>query len=209
MSWVQWKQKTVALSSRKNWFRWRSSQTRGQHCEVFSFKVLIMATTLRSLKIKTGVMKRLIKEFASYEKEVKIEEARLSKMIESGADPFDLKQQVRIPWCFPLWTKVEDAFHNHAYRKTSWQKPKLWFQSVRKGWRLHTETARIFLLYFNYVYVLNMLKRILTIFCLQMTMEDNTKELEDYQILQNVLDEATAKLNLLRESNFWSSIVVS
>ena len=51
--------------------------------------------TLRSLKIKTGTCKRIVKELHSYEKEVEREAAKTADMKEKGADPYDLKQQVR------------------------------------------------------------------------------------------------------------------
>ena len=53
-----------------------------------------MATTLRSLKIKTSTCKRILKELHSYEKEVETEAAKTAKMKDNGADPYDLKQQV-------------------------------------------------------------------------------------------------------------------
>ena len=51
--------------------------------------------TLRNLKIKTGTCKRIVKELHSYEKEVEREAAKTADMKEKGADPYDLKQQVR------------------------------------------------------------------------------------------------------------------
>lgn len=50
--------------------------------------------TIRDLKIKTSTCKRLLKELHSYEKEVEREAAKTANMKESGADPYDLKQQV-------------------------------------------------------------------------------------------------------------------
>ncbi|ERM95695.1 tubulin-folding cofactor A [Amborella trichopoda] len=52
--------------------------------------------TVRSLKIKTGTCKRILKELHSYEKEVEKEAAKTSDMKERGADPYDLKQQENV-----------------------------------------------------------------------------------------------------------------
>lgn len=51
--------------------------------------------TLRNLKIKTSTCKRIVKELRSYEKEVEKEAAKTADMKEKGADPYDLKQQVK------------------------------------------------------------------------------------------------------------------
>jgi tubulin-specific chaperone A len=53
--------------------------------------------TLRNLKIKASTCKRIVKELRSYEKEVDKEAAKTADMKEKGADPYDLKQLVRIP----------------------------------------------------------------------------------------------------------------
>ena len=50
----------------------------------------------KQLKIKTGVARRLQKELAAYTKELDVERARTDKMREGGADPSDLKHQVRV-----------------------------------------------------------------------------------------------------------------
>ncbi|KAH7443309.1 hypothetical protein KP509_02G029100 [Ceratopteris richardii] len=55
-----------------------------------------MATTMKSLRIKTGSCKRLLKELQAYEKEVERESAKTSKMKDNGADPYDLKQQENV-----------------------------------------------------------------------------------------------------------------
>ena len=55
-----------------------------------------MATTVRSLKIKTSTCKRIVKELHSYEKEVEREAAKTADMTEKGADPHDLKQQENV-----------------------------------------------------------------------------------------------------------------
>ncbi|ESW14363.1 hypothetical protein PHAVU_008G274500 [Phaseolus vulgaris] len=52
--------------------------------------------TLKSLKIKTGTCKRIVKELHSYEKEVEREAAKTADMKEKGADPYDLKQQENV-----------------------------------------------------------------------------------------------------------------
>ncbi|MCO5605009.1 hypothetical protein L7F22_059184 [Adiantum nelumboides] len=53
-----------------------------------------MAATMKSLRIKTGSCKRLLKELQAYEKEVERETAKTGRMKDDGADPHDLKQQV-------------------------------------------------------------------------------------------------------------------
>lgn len=52
-----------------------------------------MAATMKSLRIKTGSCKRLLKELQAYEKEVERETAKTTRMKDDGADPYDLKQQ--------------------------------------------------------------------------------------------------------------------
>jgi len=52
--------------------------------------------TLKTLKIKTGTCKRVLKELHSYEKEVDREAAKTADMKEKGADPYDLKQQENV-----------------------------------------------------------------------------------------------------------------
>lgn len=48
----------------------------------------------KSLKVKTGVCKRVMKELHSYEQEVEREFAKTENMKISQACPFDIKQQV-------------------------------------------------------------------------------------------------------------------
>lgn len=67
-----------------------------------------MATTVRSLKIKTSTCKRIVKELHSYEKEVEREAAKTADMTEKGADPHDLKQQV---YLLPLHLLSGDLPH--------------------------------------------------------------------------------------------------
>ncbi|KAK1326000.1 Tubulin-specific chaperone A [Acorus calamus] len=52
--------------------------------------------TLRNLKIKTGTCRRILKELHSYEKEVENEAKKTANMKDSGADPYDLKQQENV-----------------------------------------------------------------------------------------------------------------
>lgn len=52
-----------------------------------------MAATMKSLRIKTGSCKRLLKELQAYEKEVERETAKTNRMKDDGVDPHDLKQQ--------------------------------------------------------------------------------------------------------------------
>ena len=54
-----------------------------------------MGETLRQLKIKTGVVRRLKKELGMYAKELEGEKSRVQQMKDAGADPFDVKQAVR------------------------------------------------------------------------------------------------------------------
>jgi|AntAceMinimDraft_12_1070368.scaffolds.fasta_scaffold114187_1 hypothetical protein len=54
---------------------------------------------LRALKIKTGVMTRVKKELAMYQKEVTSEGAKLQAMHDAGRDSHDIKQQVGFAWC--------------------------------------------------------------------------------------------------------------
>ena len=53
-----------------------------------------MGETLRQLKIKTGVVRRLKKELGMYAKELEGEKSRVQQMKDAGADPFDVKQAV-------------------------------------------------------------------------------------------------------------------
>jgi tubulin-specific chaperone A len=50
--------------------------------------------TLKNLKIKTGVCKRMMKELHSYQTEADRECEKTDNMKNSHADPFDIKQQV-------------------------------------------------------------------------------------------------------------------
>lgn len=52
--------------------------------------------TLKDLKLKTGVCKRTLKEFQSYESEEKREAVKTQSMRDNNADPYDIKQQVEL-----------------------------------------------------------------------------------------------------------------
>ena len=51
-------------------------------------------SALKSLKVKMGVCKRVMKELHSYEQEVEREFAKTENMKNAQACPFDIKQQV-------------------------------------------------------------------------------------------------------------------
>ena len=51
---------------------------------------------IKQLEIKTGVVKRLIRERSSYEEEVVIEKDRLSRMKSSGKEEADLRLQSEV-----------------------------------------------------------------------------------------------------------------
>lgn len=52
--------------------------------------------TLKNLKIKTGVCKRMMKELHSYQTEADRECVKTDNMKNSHADPFDIKQQEHV-----------------------------------------------------------------------------------------------------------------
>ncbi|EKX50700.1 hypothetical protein GUITHDRAFT_103292 [Guillardia theta CCMP2712] len=52
-----------------------------------------MEETARQLKIKVGVVKRLTKEHASYQKEIDQQTAKIEKMTTAGDCEHDIKQQ--------------------------------------------------------------------------------------------------------------------
>uniref|UniRef100_A0A1E1WZT8 Tubulin-specific chaperone A n=1 Tax=Amblyomma aureolatum TaxID=187763 RepID=A0A1E1WZT8_9ACAR len=54
------------------------------------------AAAVRQLKIKTGVVKRMTKEKASYLKEVEVERERIAKMKEMGKEEYDVKRQEEV-----------------------------------------------------------------------------------------------------------------
>lgn len=53
---------------------------------------MAQADSVKQLKIKTGVVKRIHKELVYYKKEMDKEQAKVEKLIAAGADPHDLKQ---------------------------------------------------------------------------------------------------------------------
>ncbi len=53
------------------------------------------AEVIRTLKVKTGALKRVQKELSMYEKERDKEQARVEKLRADNAEPHDLKQAVR------------------------------------------------------------------------------------------------------------------
>jgi tubulin-specific chaperone A len=53
-------------------------------------------SALKSLKMKMGVCKRVMKELQSYEQEVEREFAKTENMKNAQACPFDIKQQVAL-----------------------------------------------------------------------------------------------------------------
>lgn len=56
--------------------------------------LVIMSEQLRSITIKTGIVRRLAKELNMYREEEKQEKEKVQKMKESGADPYDIKYAV-------------------------------------------------------------------------------------------------------------------
>ena len=73
--------------------------------------------SLRALKIKTGVLTRVKKELAMYEKEVVTEGAKLEKMKAEGADAHDVKQQDQVLGESKMMitdceTRLENAFND-------------------------------------------------------------------------------------------------
>lgn len=64
---------------------------------------------LKSLKIKTGICKRVMKEMQSYEAEAEREFAKVENMKKNHADPSDIKQQVA------LEIKFTNHHHHHLH----------------------------------------------------------------------------------------------
>ncbi|CAI2181663.1 8399_t:CDS:2 [Funneliformis geosporum] len=52
--------------------------------------------SLRDLKIKTGVVKRLYKEEKSYRKEVENQQKRIDKLTEDGTDEYTIAKQKEV-----------------------------------------------------------------------------------------------------------------
>lgn len=74
--------------------------------------------SMRNLKIKTGTCKRILKELHSYEKEVEREAKKTADMKERGADPYDLKQQVRFSSLFSLTFQDLQSYILYIYNRT-------------------------------------------------------------------------------------------
>ena len=53
-------------------------------------------STERQLKIQLGILKRMVKETQSYEKEVVDNESRVQKMKDDGKDPYDIRKQEEV-----------------------------------------------------------------------------------------------------------------
>ena len=50
--------------------------------------------SLKDLKIKTGILKRLDKELISYKKEYQTQTNRIQKLVDNKADEHDIRKQV-------------------------------------------------------------------------------------------------------------------
>ncbi len=50
----------------------------------------------KKVKVQTGVVKRLLKEVTSYEKEAVTNEARVQKMRDEGKDEYDIRKQEEV-----------------------------------------------------------------------------------------------------------------
>lgn len=51
---------------------------------------------IKQIKIKTGVVKRLAKEKAMYEKEAELQRLKVEKMKEEGKDEYEIKKQEEV-----------------------------------------------------------------------------------------------------------------
>lgn len=65
-----------------------------------------MSEQLRSITIKTGIVRRLAKELNMYREEEKKEKEKVQKMKESEADPYDIKYAVGAVGCLTKTTKL-------------------------------------------------------------------------------------------------------
>lgn len=73
--------------------------------------------TARTIKIKTGVLKRSIKDYTYYREEAKKLEERVDKLKEEGADEADVQKQTQVMQesvdMLPSWkTKIESALED-------------------------------------------------------------------------------------------------
>ena len=55
-----------------------------------------MSEINKKLKLQLGVSKRLLKEVASYEKEVLTQQVKVQKMKDDGKDPYDIRKQEEV-----------------------------------------------------------------------------------------------------------------
>ena len=55
-----------------------------------------MSACDKKLKIQVGIVKRMLKEVSNYEKEAKVNEARVQKMKDDGKDEYDIKKQQEV-----------------------------------------------------------------------------------------------------------------
>ncbi|KAK2092631.1 hypothetical protein P7K49_029159 [Saguinus oedipus] len=66
-------------------------------------------TRVRQIKIKTGVVKRLVKEKVMYEKEAKQQEEKIEKMRAEDGENYDIKKQVEILQESRMMTQIASA----------------------------------------------------------------------------------------------------
>jgi len=71
--------------------------------------------SLRDLKIKTGVVKRLFKEEKSYHQEVENQKKRIERITENGADSYDIAKQNEVleesqQMIHQVQTKLKEAY---------------------------------------------------------------------------------------------------
>lgn len=58
--------------------------------------ILMEADTQRQLKIKTGVVKRITREYESYQKEIQRDKNRIDKLRDSSADEHQIRKQEEV-----------------------------------------------------------------------------------------------------------------
>lgn len=64
-----------------------------QHSARVTYNHLMEADLVKQLKIKTGAVKRINREYHSYEEELKTERDRLQKLTVSGGTEYSIKKQ--------------------------------------------------------------------------------------------------------------------
>lgn len=82
---------------------------------------------IKTLKIKANVVKRIMKEKTTYEKEVKLTENRIEKMKAEGRDEYDIKKmhevlnesKMMVPDCLKRLQNAVDDLKNHLVTKKS------------------------------------------------------------------------------------------